>query len=218
MEKKKIIIYTPYFYPEPFPINTFAKELSDRKNIGEVVVITGMPNYRKYGYYKGYNLFGPYAENIYKLKIKRVPVIPRFSNSAFSIFFFYISFLISSLVYLIYFGIFNRGKYNHIITFCGSPVIVGYIGFIFSKLIGIQSSLWIQDIWPEAIETTIGLKNKILRKFILFLQNKMFLFCDILFCESESLSNYLYKKYDKKVVTLYNPIREEQINIQDNLK
>ena len=215
MEKKKIIIYTPYFYPEPFPINTFAKELSDRKNIDEVVVITGMPNYRKYGYYKGYNLIGPYAENIDKLKIKRVPVIPRFSNSVFSIFFFYISFLISSLVYLIYFSILNRGKYNHIITFCGSPVFVGYIGFIFSKLIRAQSSLWIQDLWPEAIETTIGLKNKILRKFILYLQNKMFLFCDILFCESESLSNYLYKKFDKKVFTLYNPIREEQIYFQN---
>ena len=77
-------------------------------------------------------------------------------------------------------------------------MFVGYIGFIFSKLIRAQSSLWIQDLWPEAIETTIGLKNKILRKFILYLQNKMFLFCDILFCESESLSNYLYKKFDKK--------------------
>ena len=70
-------------------------------------------------------------------------------------------------------------------------MFVGYIGFIFSKLIRAQSSLWIQDLWPEAIETTIGLKNKILRKFILYLQNKMFLFCDILFCES-SLYRIIY--------------------------
>ena len=211
MEKNKIIIYTPYFYPEPFPINTFAKELSERKNIDEVLIITSLPNYRKYGYYEGYNIAGPYSENINKLKIKRVPVIPRLSNSTFSIFFFYLSFLLSSLIYLIYFGILNRGKYNHVLTFCGSPVFIGYIGFIFSKLIGSKSSLWIQDIWPEAIETTIGLKNNMIRNFILFLQNRMFTLCDILFCESESLSNYLKSRYSKKVVTLYNPIREEQI-------
>ena len=40
--------------------------------------------------------------------------------------------------------------------------------------------LWIQD-FGWAIETTVGLKNNIIRKIILYVQNKMFLFCDILF-------------------------------------
>ena len=209
--KKKIIIFTPYFYPEPFPINNFSKELSERENIQEVLVITSLPNYRNYKFYDGYNVFGPYSEKLNKIKIKRLPVIPRFSNSAFSIFLFYISFLISSGFYLIFFGLLNRNKYDYVLTFCGSPTFVGYLGFLLAKLLKSKSFLWIQDIWPEAIETTIGLKNEIVRKFILFMQNKMFFLCDTLLSESESLTKYLKSQYTKKkVFTLYNPVREEE--------
>ena len=151
--KKKIVIFSPYFYPEPFPINSFAKELSDRNNIGEVAVITSLPNYRNYKFYNGYSFFGPYEEKLNKIIIKRIPVIPRYSNSKFAILFFYFSFFISSFFYILYFGIKNRNKYNHVITFCGSPVFVGYLGFLLSKLLNSSSSLWIQDIWPEAFVT-----------------------------------------------------------------
>lgn len=208
MNNKKIIIYTPYFYPEPFPINNFAKELSERHNVDKVVVITSLPNYRNYKFYNGYSLFGPYEEKLQKITIKRLPVVPRYSNSKLAILSFYISFFISSLFYFLYFGIKNRNNYNHVITFCGSPIFVGYLGFILSKLLKSTSSLWIQDIWPEAIETTVGLKNNIIRKIVLYVQNKMFFYCDILFSESDSLSKYLNREFNKKVVTLFNPVRE----------
>ena len=211
-KKKKIIVYSPYYSPEPFPINSFVSELSSRKLIEEVLVITGMPNYRNYGYYKGFGFFGPYLIKNKKIKIIRLPIIPRFSDNFISIFLFYLSFLISSTLFLLIYGLFNRKKYDHIITFCGSPIIVGYWGFWFSKIIKSNSSLWIQDIWPEAIETTVGLKNNFLRKLLKKIQNKMFLYCDVLFCESQSLSNYLKKRIKKKIVTLYNPIRNEKKN------
>ena len=214
MNKKKIIIFTPYFYPEPFPINTFAKELSERNDIDKVVIISSLPNYRNYKFYSGYSIFGPYTEILDKIIIKRIPVIPRYSNSKLSILAFYSSFILSSLFYVIFFGLTNRNKYDHVITFCGSPVIVGYIGFLLSALLKSTSSLWIQDIWPEAIETTVGLKNKLIRKLILFIQNKMFNFCDVLFSQSDSLSVYLNNEFNKKVVTLYNPVREEDINFE----
>ena len=213
--KKKIVIFSPYFYPEPFPINSFAKELSARNNIGEVAVITSLPNYRNYKFYNGYSFFGPYEEKLNKIIIKRIPVIPRYSNSKFAILFFYFSFFISSFFYILYFGIKNRNKYNHVITFCGSPVFVGYLGFLLSKLLNSSSSLWIQDIWPEAIETTVGLKYKKIRNLILFLQNKMFLFCDILFSESDSLSKYLIENFNKKIITLYNPARDIENNFKN---
>lgn len=214
MTKKKIVIFTPYFYPEPFPINTFAKELSEREDIDKVVVITSLPNYRNYKFYSGYSFFGPYKETLDKIIIKRIPVIPRYSNSKLSILSFYSSFMLSSLFYIIFFGLLNRNKYDHVITFCGSPVIVGYLGFLLSNLLKSTSSLWIQDIWPEAIETTIGLKNNLIRNLILFIQNKMFNFCDVLFSQSDSLSVYLNKEFNKKVVTLYNPVREEDVNFE----
>ena len=45
--KNKLLIVTPYFYPEDFPINSFVDELVSKKEI--VTVITGLPNYRKFG-------------------------------------------------------------------------------------------------------------------------------------------------------------------------
>ena len=207
---KKIIIYTPYYYPEPFPINSFVDELAERKNIEEIKIVTCLPNYRNYKFYDNYNIWGPYKEKKGKINIIRLPVIPRYSNSSLAIFLFYLSFFFSSSVFLFFFSLFNRNKYNHILTFCGSPVFVGYIGFIASRILNTQSSQWVQDIWPEAIETTVGMKNKILKNFVFKLQNYMWKFSDILFCESDSLSTYL-KKFNKnfKVITLYNPIRNE---------
>ena len=98
--EKKILILTPYFNPEPFPINTFVNELIEREDISEVKVITCLPNYRKYGFYKGYSILGPYVENYKKLKILRLPIIPRLSNSKFFILLFYLSFFVSSFTKL----------------------------------------------------------------------------------------------------------------------
>ena len=209
-EKKKILIYTPYYNPEPFPINTFVEELANRESIDKITVITSLPNYRNYNFYKGYSFFGPYTQKQDKVDIIRLPVIPRFSNSKLGILSFYASFFAASFLFLSIFSIFKRNKYDHILTFCGSPVYVGYIGFLFSKILNVQSSQWVQDIWPEAIESTVGIQNNKLRNTILKLQNYMWNLCDILFSESEALTEYLQKKFrNKKVITLYNPIREE---------
>ena len=65
-----------------------------------------------------------------KISITRLLIIPRYSNSSFSIILFYVSFFLSAFFYLIYFSIKNRKKYDHILTFCGSPVYVGYLGIL----------------------------------------------------------------------------------------
>ena len=218
-EKKKILIYTPYYFPEPFPINSFVDELCDREEVDKITVITSLPNYRNYGFYDGYSIFGPYKENTDKLEIIRLPVIPRFSNSKKAIFLFYLSFFLSSIVFIFFYCLAKRNKFNHILTFCGSPVYVGYIGYIASKILNSKSSLWIQDIWPEAIETTIGMRSKPLRSIIYKFQNLMWKFCDIIFSESKALSNYLEKRdLNKRIVTLYNPVRNESIATELSLK
>ena len=76
----------------------------------------------------------------------------------------------------------------------------------------IKSSQWIQDIWPEAIQTTKSLKNKYIINIINFFQIKMWKYSDIIFSESYSLTKYLKSNFpDKKIKTLYNPVREKEI-------
>tara|TARA_Y100000590_G_C15678190_1_gene998801 strand:- start:409 stop:1617 length:1209 start_codon:yes stop_codon:yes gene_type:complete len=211
--KKNIVIFTPYYYPEPFPINTFVKDLSKNSDVRSIKIITALPNYRKYGFYDGYSFFGPFSNTEKKISITRLLIIPRYSNSSFSILLFYVSFFLSALFYLFYFSIKNRKKYDHILTFCGSPVYVGYLGIFASKLMKIESSQWVQDIWPEAIQTTKGLKNKKIINTINFLQNQMWKYSDILFSESYLLTKYLKSKFPhKKIKTLYNPVRKKEVS------
>ena len=58
--KDKIIFFSPYYDPESFPHNALIDELANRGN--NVSVITSLPNYRKYGFYKGFSIVGPYFE------------------------------------------------------------------------------------------------------------------------------------------------------------
>ena len=208
---KNVLILSPYYNPEPFPINSFVESLKNKTS--QVTIITSIPNYRKYGYYKNYSIFGPYCEISKNLKIIRLPVIPRFNNNFFGIFLFYLSFFLLSFLFLLFYSIFNRGKYNHFMSFCGSPVYVGFLGIFYSKLIGCKNSLWIQDIWPEAIQSTIGLKYNFLQKIINKIQDIMWKNTDIIFSQSDSLTIFLKNKYrNLNVFTLLNPSRENAVN------
>ena len=84
--KKKILFITPYFYPENIPANKLFKLID--KNKFELIILTSLPNYKVFKFFKNYSIFGPYNENFSDHKIFRMPIIPRFSNSFFSIFLF----------------------------------------------------------------------------------------------------------------------------------
>ena len=209
-KSKKILIISPYFYPEDFPINNFVKELSKRNY--DITVLTGLPNYRNFGFYKKYSIFGPYKEKFYSTKILRLPVFPRLSNSFISIFFFYLSFFISSFFFIFVYAIANKNKYRHVMTFCGSPVFVGYIGVIFSKIANCKNSQWIQDIWPEAIISSLNIKNNIFLRFVDYLQIKMWKSADIIITQSELLKQYFTKNYiNLHSICVNNPSRENII-------
>ena len=213
MLKKKILIISPYFFPENFPINLFTKELN--KLECEIEVVTSLPNYRNYGFYKNYSLLtGPFKEKIFDCKILRLPVIPRFSNSFFSIFLFYFSFFISAFFFLFFYGIFKRNTFIHVLSFCGSPVFTGYLGKMFAIISKCKSSLWIQDIWPEAILSSFNIqKTNILFKIISNIQELMWNSTDLLIAQSELLEKYLKKNFkNKNIITLNNPSREENDN------
>ena len=90
--KKKIVVITPNFYPENFPINNFVNTLSKNNN---VEVLTSLPSYRLNKFYKGYNIFGPYNENINGVNIFRILTFPRLSNNKIVILVHYLFYFFS---------------------------------------------------------------------------------------------------------------------------
>ena len=87
------------------------------------------------------------------------------------------------------------------------------------KIANCKSSQWIQDIWPEALITSLNINNNFLLKFIDYLQFKMWVSSDVLISQSELLSDYLKNlfKGEKKIVCVRNPVREK-IELLNNLK
>ena len=120
---KYLIFLSPYFYPEDFQFNKLYFELA-KKN--KVIVITGIPNYRNFKFFKGYKIFSPFKEIVKNLTIYRLPIIPRFNNKLIAIFLFILAFSFQLLFFVLYFHLFIE-KIKDILTFCGSPVLVGLL-------------------------------------------------------------------------------------------
>ena len=106
----KILIVSQYFWPEYFRINDLAKELS--KNKIEVDVLTGLPNYPHGKIFDEYKKNKKNYSRLDDVNIYRIPIIPRFSGSNINLFFNYISFLVSGIV----FGLFKLRKKNMILS------------------------------------------------------------------------------------------------------
>ena len=81
MAGKRILIFTNHFYPESFKVNDVAFDLA--KNNFEVTVLTGIPDYPRGKFYKGYGFFKRRKEIINGVKVIRIPLIPRGKDNLF---------------------------------------------------------------------------------------------------------------------------------------
>jgi colanic acid biosynthesis glycosyl transferase WcaI len=157
---KKVLICTQYFWPEDFRINDLANEIA--KSGFQVEVITGIPNYPKGIFFKGYSPFKPLVENYGLIKVYRLPIFPR-GNSSISLFLNYLSFFFVSLASLPFL---LSKKYVAVITFATSPAFAVSAGVALAKVKRIPSFTWLLDMWPESLKTTGIIKNPMLLKFL----------------------------------------------------
>jgi hypothetical protein len=200
LSKKKIVIISPNYFPENFPINNFVDLLSKEE---EVDIITNLPSYRINKFYKGYNFFGPYKEKIKGISIYRIPTFPRISDKKIFILFHYIIYFISMTFYSTYYFIINRKNTKYIISYCLSPTFTALFGIIGSKITGAKHYNWVQDIWPEAIISSTNIKNNFFYKIITMFQNFLFDKSELI-AQSDQMKSYFESKYLKKINQINN--------------
>lgn len=198
--KKKIVVITPNFYPENFPINNIVELLNEEY---EVEVLTNLPSYRQNKFYKGYSFFGPFRETKNGIKIFRVITFPRLSNKKIFILINYIVYFISMIIFSFYYFLKNRKKINYILTYSLSPTFTALFGIIGSKITKAKHFNWVQDIWPEAIISSTNVKKNIFYNLIEIFQNFLFLKTELV-AQSENMKVYFEKKYKKKIYQLHN--------------
>lgn len=191
----RILVISQYFYPENLRINDLCKSLSEGGH--EITILTGKPNYPTGNFFKGYNFFNKNFEKIYNIDVYRANILPRGSGSGPMLFLNYISFL--------FFGFFKlftiKGRFDVIFVYAPSPITVGYLGILASKLFKAKSFLWVHDLWPESVKIAGGINNIILLKLIDVMTRSIYLFYENILVQSPSFRDYLINQSvpDRKI-------------------
>lgn len=191
---KKILIFTPHFYPETQIINDLVFELNKEYKF---TVITSFPNYPDRKLFKKYK---PWKHSISRqlknVTIIRLPVIYRKRNNKFFLFCNYISYIFSSILITPFLFFFN---FHKIFVFLTSPFSITISPLILNLLKKTPMSIWVLDLWPETLEAFTFPFKKTVIKLIHRYTQIFYSRCINIFISSEgfSKSSSLIKFNDK---------------------
>jgi hypothetical protein len=165
-----------------FRINDVAKLLIDNNH--QVDILTGVPNYPDGKLFSEYKLNKKKFKNFYGASVFRIPVFLRRDSSKIFLFFNYISFVISSIIYG--FFLLRKKKYDIVISFATSPLTSSLPAIFFSKIKSCKSFIWVLDIWPDIILELKIMKNNILYKIIFAISKFIYKNFDYILVQSKS--------------------------------
>lgn len=162
--KLHILLISQYFHPETFRVNDMACEWVKRGY--KVTVLTGIPNYPMGKYFEGYDRKHRTHEKWNDVNIIRMPLIARGNSSnklinAVGMAANYLSFIESGRKWV-------RSKEAEnlhadlVFTFEVSPMTQALIGVWYGKRYNVPTYLYVQDLWPENVETITGIHNKMI--------------------------------------------------------
>lgn len=160
---KHILIVSQYFYPENFRINDMAVEWVKRGY--KVTVLTGIPNYPMGKFFDGYDKNHRTRENWNGVNIIRIPLVARGNSSnkllnAIGMTRNYFSFVRSGKKWVKSDEAANLHA-DLVFTFEVSPMTQAKIGVWYGKRYNVPSFLYVQDLWPENVETVTGIHNRL---------------------------------------------------------
>ncbi|MBU3596015.1 glycosyltransferase family 4 protein [Polynucleobacter sp. 86C-FISCH] len=177
----KILIWSQHFWPESFRINEIAQELQE--NGHEISVLTGKPNYPLGKIFSGYKAAGLQSERYGQISINRVPLYPRGKGGALNMVLNYLSFIFSALIFAPF--IYRGKKFDIIFIYGTSPLIQGLSAIPLKFFTGAKIVTWVQDLWPEDLESTGYIKNKYVLKINEWPAKFLYFFSDRILIQSK---------------------------------
>jgi glycosyltransferase involved in cell wall biosynthesis len=176
---KHILVISQYFYPESFRINDIATEWVKRGY--KVTVLTGIPNYPMGKFFPGYSWSKKRKENWNGMEIIRIPLIAR-GHSAIGMILNYYSFVVSGW----FWNRFNKVNADIVFSFEVSPMTQVKVGCGYAKKHNVPHYLYVQDLWPENVETVTGIHNRLIIGPIDRMVDKIYRRVDKIFVTSPS--------------------------------
>lgn len=193
---KHILVISQYFHPETFRINDMATEWIKRGY--KVTVLTGIPNYPMGKFFPGYSWTKKRHETWNGIEIIRIPLIAR-GHSAIGMVLNYYSFVISGW----FWNRFNKVKADIVFSFEVSPMTQVKVGCGYAKKHKVPHFIYVQDLWPENVETVTGIHNKLIIGPIDRMVDKIYRQADKIFVTSpsfvEAVINRKHRVPKKKV-------------------
>ncbi len=191
-----ILIVAQYFYPESFRINDIATEWVKRGN--NVTVLTGIPNYPMGKFFPGYSWTKKRTEQWNGINIIRIPLIAR-GHSSIGMVLNYYSFVISGW----FWNRFNKIKADIVFSYETSPMTQVKVGCGYAKKHKVPHFLYVQDLWPENVETVTGIHNRLIIGPIDRMVDKIYKQVDKIFVTSPSFVD--------AVVNRKNPVDPQKV-------
>ncbi|WP_180128954.1 glycosyltransferase family 4 protein [Rhodoferax sp. BLA1] len=176
----KILIWTQYFWPENFHINTVAFDLKARGV--DVTVLTGKPNYPGGRVFDGYKASGLKREECSGIEVIRIPLVPR-GGARKGIALNYLSFVVSGYLFAPYA---LRGReFDIVFVYAPSPLLQALPAIFISWLKRAPLMIWVQDIWPDVLVATGVTKNRWILRAVGIVVRYIYQFSDSILIQSE---------------------------------
>ena len=210
----RVLIVSQFFWPENFKINDVAKGLKERGH--EVSVLTGIPNYPKGKFYKGYSFFKMKKEDYEGITIYRSFVIPRGSGSSIKLFLNYFSLALFASIRIL----FVKKKFDRILVFEASPITIGIPAIVAKYKFKAPIYFWVQDLWPESITAAGGVSNKSIISLVDKLTRFIYRNSKIILVQSKAFIPYIQNQGVRleKIVYLPNSTESFYKKVKDNNK
>lgn len=183
----KILVFSQYFYPENFRINTLCRELVNRGH--EVTVLTGYPQYPIGRIYDGYGFDIPYEGQWKGVRIVRVKVHPR-GKTPFGMLRNCIDYVRSANAWVRQ----CRERFDAVYVFEVSPVTVGLPAVTYKEKFGVPMYFNLQDLWPENVEEVLGIRFPPLSWYLGRLVDKIYAASDCILCASRGFVGNLQQR------------------------
>lgn len=180
----RLLAVSQYFWPESFSINEVVRSLKARGH--NVTFLTGKPNYPDGEIFEGYSAWGCQREDWQGIPIVRVPLVPRGKNSALGLAANYLSFMFSVML----FGpwLLRRERPDAILVYCPSPLLQALSVLLLGWIKGVPVIVWVQDLWPESLESTGYVKNRLILDLVRALVQFLYRHTDHILISSRSFT------------------------------
>lgn len=203
----RVLIWTQYFWPENFHINAVARSLQERGN--KVVVLTGKPNYPEGRIFAGYKATGIHQEKYDGIDVIRIPVKERGQGSAKSLALNYLSFIISG--YLLAPFALRGKKFDVVFVYAPSPLLQALPAIFVAWLKRAPLVLWVQDLWPEAMQATGFVENRWMLRVVAAAVRYIYRFSDSILIQSEGFRSSVCRLINDKKKILFFPNSSEDV-------